>query len=120
MTETSFFILMRAGKKIKSFILTVLAFTLFHPQNRITSKDGANHWIPFTETEVNSKGIFKSHFMTDFINGKIKTEDKGLLISENDFYKGDKKIIFSLEALLCFESAEENYGNIITHSIILI
>ncbi|MCZ9932025.1 hypothetical protein OFQ52_14750 [Brachyspira hyodysenteriae] len=45
--------------------------------------------------------------MTDFINGKIKTEDKGLLISENDFYKGDKKIIFSLEALLCFESAEE-------------
>lgn len=96
-------------KEDKELHCDCLAFTLFHPQNRITSKDGINHWIPFTETQVNSKGIFKSHFMTDFINGKIKTEDKGLLISENDFYKGDKKIDFSYEALLCFEAGRELY-----------
>ncbi|MCZ9953094.1 hypothetical protein [Brachyspira hyodysenteriae] len=96
-------------KEDKELHCDCLAFTLFHLQNRITSKDGINHWIPFTETQVNSKGIFKSHFMTDFINGKIKTEDKGLLISENDFYKGDKKIDFSYEALLCFEAGRELY-----------
>ncbi|WPC23617.1 hypothetical protein N4239_11800 [Brachyspira hyodysenteriae] len=96
-------------KEDKELHCDCLAFTLFHPQNRITSKDGINHWIPFTETQVNSKGIFKSHFMTDFINGKIKTEDKGLLISENNFYKGDKKIDFSYEALLCFEAGRELY-----------
>jgi hypothetical protein len=49
-----------------------LAFTLFHSQNRITVKDGVNHWIPFVETEVNAHYKFESHFMTSFINGKIK------------------------------------------------
>ena len=47
-----------------------LAFTLFHGQNRITSKEGTNHWIPFTENEVNAKEKFASNFMTDFIKGK--------------------------------------------------
>jgi len=32
-----------------------LAFTLFHGQNRISSKEGTNHWIPFTEQEVNHR-----------------------------------------------------------------
>ena len=44
-----------------------LAFTLFHSQNRITSKDGTNHWIPFTEYEVNAQDKFASNFMTDFM-----------------------------------------------------
>ncbi len=29
-----------------------------------------NHWIPFTEEEVGAKSCFKSHFMSDFINGR--------------------------------------------------
>ena len=49
-----------------------LAYSLFAGQNRITSKDGLNHWITFTEQEVNAQERFESHFMTDFINGKIK------------------------------------------------
>ena len=49
-----------------------LAYTLFHGQNRISSQEGTNHWIPFTEEEVNAPTLFKSHFMTDFISGKIK------------------------------------------------
>ena len=44
-----------------------LAFTLFHSQNRITSKEGTNHWIPFTEYEVNAQDKFASNFMTDFM-----------------------------------------------------
>ena len=50
-----------------------LAYTLFHNSNNISSKYGINHWIPFTEYEVNSHEKFAEHFMTDFIAGKIKT-----------------------------------------------
>lgn len=49
-----------------------LAYTLFHGQNRISSQEGTNHWIPFTEEEVKAPTLFKSHFMTDFISGKLK------------------------------------------------
>jgi hypothetical protein len=49
-----------------------LAYTIFHGQNRISAKDGVNHWIPFTETEVVASYKFESHFMTSFISGKIK------------------------------------------------
>ena len=51
-----------------------LAYTLFHGQNRISSKEGTNHWIPFSESEVDAKERFESHFMKDFIDGKIKEE----------------------------------------------
>jgi len=48
-----------------------LAFTLFHSQNKITSnKTWINHRIPFTESEVNAKEKFASHFMTDFLKGR--------------------------------------------------
>lgn len=49
-----------------------LAYTLFHGQNRISSQEGTNHWIPFAQEEVGAPTLFKSHFMTDFIAGKIK------------------------------------------------
>jgi hypothetical protein len=49
-----------------------LVYTLFN--NTIQNEFGINHWIPFTEQEVNAKEKFASNFMTDFIKGKIKTE----------------------------------------------
>ena len=49
-----------------------LAFTLFN--TNIQSKYGANHWIPFTEQEVNAREKFESNFMTQYIKGKIKQE----------------------------------------------
>lgn len=51
----------------KIFQSDCLAFTLFHGQNRITSEQGINNWIPFTEKEVEPKNNFANHFMTDFI-----------------------------------------------------
>ncbi|MBR1786028.1 MAG: endonuclease domain-containing protein [Paludibacteraceae bacterium] len=66
-----------------------LVYTLFHGQNRITmgarssspaSKNNmrtgtsalqANHWIPFTEKEVGAQSLFTSHFMSDYLAGKI-------------------------------------------------
>ncbi|MDR2588471.1 MAG: hypothetical protein LBC67_03500, partial [Spirochaetales bacterium] len=45
------------------FCHNCLVFTLFHGQNRISVHDGINHWIPFTEKEVNAKEKFGSNFM---------------------------------------------------------
>ncbi|MDR3182284.1 MAG: hypothetical protein LBT89_05065, partial [Planctomycetaceae bacterium] len=47
-----------------------LLYTLFHGQNRILSAHGVNHWIPFTETEVNAREKFDSRFMSGFLKGK--------------------------------------------------
>jgi hypothetical protein len=44
-----------------------LTFTLFDNSNNITGSNGINHWIPFTEKEVNAKEKFASSFMTDFM-----------------------------------------------------
>ena len=57
-------------KEDKEFQYDCLVFTLFHAQNRISCKDGTNHWIPFTEKEINAKAKFNSHFMSNFIKGK--------------------------------------------------
>ncbi len=46
-----------------------LAYTLF--SNNIQSSFGTNHWIPFTEQEVNARDKFASNFMTQFIQGKL-------------------------------------------------
>ncbi len=50
-----------------------LAYTLFN--NNIQSQFGTNHWIPFTESEINAQDKFASNFMTKFIQGKLKPED---------------------------------------------
>lgn len=54
-------------QKDKEFQSDCLAFTLFHGQNRISSEQGINHWIPFTEKEVEPRNSFASYFMTDYI-----------------------------------------------------
>ncbi len=50
-----------------------LAFALLHGQNRITCTQGTNHWIPYTEAEVEAREKFASHFMSDFVAGKAAT-----------------------------------------------
>ncbi|GAB5465201.1 MAG: hypothetical protein Kapaf2KO_06370 [Candidatus Kapaibacteriales bacterium] len=80
-----------------------LVFTLFHSQNRITNSEGTNHWIPFTEQEVDAKNRFESHFMTDFINGKLSSDDK-LFGSEST---GSIKREFSDEAKAVFDAGRE-------------
>ena len=51
-----------------------LAYTLFN--NNIQAAQGTNHWIPFTEQEVDAREAYKSHFMSDYIRGKSKTGQK--------------------------------------------
>ncbi len=85
-----------------------LAFMLFHGQNRISAKEGINHFIPFSEKELGiTKEAFESDFMYKFIKGKIK--------DENSLF-GDElvKIEFSLEAQELLKAGKELLS-IITH-----
>ena len=106
-----------------------LAFTLFHTQNRITSCEGTNHWIPFTEQEVNAHGLFESHFMTDFIAGRClqnqKTKDERrkaqsegkkkskkevgslLHLAEEESFVPTEPLEFSPEATAVFDAGRE-------------
>jgi hypothetical protein len=65
--------------------------------NNIQSKNGINHWIPFTEKEVNARDNFESHFMTDFMAGKIKFGDNGNSLFNNEI-KQQGKMLFSSES----------------------
>jgi len=78
-------------------------FSLFHSQNRISCSTGTNHWIPFTEKEVNSREKFESSFMTDFIEGKLK-KDKGLF---DTMHERTTPLVFSNEAKTVFDAGRE-------------
>ena len=82
-----------------------LAYSLFDGQNKVTSKDNTNHWIPFTEQEVNAQNKFESHFMTDFINGKIKVEEEVVLFGSAS--SPNQKREFSAEAKAVFDAGRE-------------
>ena len=98
-----------AWREDGEFLSDCLIYTLFHGQNRITSAEGINHWIPFTESEVGAQERFQSRFMTDFIAGKLpkaKTPEK-LIAEETEaatIPQGDKPLALSPEAELVMES----------------
>ncbi|MEO0044565.1 MAG: hypothetical protein RL329_4013 [Bacteroidota bacterium] len=82
-----------------------LALTLFHGQNRVTANDGTNHWIPFTEMEVHPREAFESHFMTDFIKGKIKKEAPRDIFDASPATKKEP-LMFSEEAQVVFAAGK--------------
>ena len=72
-----------------------LIFTLFSNSNNIQSQHGTNHWIPFCEEEVGAPDNFESHFMHDFIMGKVveKSKQKATmqdLFTEQEFQSSEK------------------------------
>jgi hypothetical protein len=79
-----------------------LTYALFHGQNRISCEEGTNHWIPFTEYEVNAQERFESNFMIKFIQGKLKPEDNGDLFGKQ--VHRTTPLNFSLEATAVFEA----------------
>jgi hypothetical protein len=65
-----------------------LVFTLFHGQNRISLQHGVNHWIPFTEKEVNAQEKFESNFMSDFLKRKtLSAEARSVLDAGRELWK---------------------------------
>ena len=61
-------------EKDRLFQSDCLVYALFSASNRVRAhEDGTNYWIPFTEREVDAKERFKSHFMTDYMRGRVAT-----------------------------------------------
>ncbi|MGN8395873.1 hypothetical protein ACR9KK_07410 [Helicobacter pylori] len=83
-----------------------LIFMLFHTQNRITTTQGTNHFIPFSETEVNAKERYFSHALLDFLKGGIKEEGDSLFLNDK---KENKPLKFSPCASKVFDAGKEIY-----------
>ncbi|WQX93925.1 hypothetical protein KVM32_06950 [Helicobacter pylori] len=85
-----------------------LAFMLFHTQNRITTAQGTNHFIPFSEDEVDSKERYLSHALLEFLKGEIKEpkENDSLFLSAK---KENKPLKFSPSASKVFDASKEIY-----------
>ena len=97
-------------QKDKEFQNDCLAFTLFHGQNKISSNDGTNHWIPFSEQEVNAREKFESNFMFKFINGKIEPDSEppnifSILMEPKVHY--ETPLLFSAQAQEVFNACRE-------------
>ncbi|GAA9260035.1 hypothetical protein TH0138_13140 [Helicobacter pylori] len=85
-----------------------LAFMLFHTQNRITATQGTNHFIPFSEDEVDPKERYLSRTLLDFLKGEIKEpkENDSLFLSTK---KENKPLKFSPSASKVFDAGREIY-----------
>lgn len=83
-----------------------LAFALFN--NNIRAELG-NHWIPFTEQEVEPRRAFESHFMTDYMKGKFKPKTaQGSLIDATTVSRVPQEpLAFSDEAKAVFDAGRE-------------
>ena len=91
----------------KDFQSDCLAYTLFHGQNRITSEQGINHWIPFTPQQVNAPDNFASSFMSDFIAGKLKPQSADTLFGEEESLIPTEPIKFTPAAQAVMEAGRK-------------
>jgi hypothetical protein len=92
-------------EKDNEFQTDCLAYTLFHGQNKISANEGTNHWIPFTEDEVDASSNFESNFMTDFIAGKLD-DDNNITLFQKDKPTHTTPLVFSPEAQAVFEAGK--------------
>ena len=77
-----------------------LVYTLFHTQNRISANGGTNHWIPFTEKEVNARLRYESHFMTDFMAGRCASGASTKYEVLSTTQSGDKELTKPIKGTL--------------------
>ena len=94
------------NKKLKTdmeFQNDCLAYTLFN--NNIRSQYGVNHWIPFTEQEIDARDTFESHFMISFLSGKIVRNAYADLFDRQEKPLAGRE--FSSEAQAVFDSGKK-------------
>ena len=94
-----------AWQEDKEFQYDCLAYTLFN--TNIQSQFGTNHWIPFTEKELSAPMLFESHFMSDFIAGKIKPKADETLFGTEQILIPSEPIQFSPEAQAVMDAGRE-------------
>ena len=95
----------KAWKKDKEFQYDCLAYTLFN--TNIQSQFGSNHWIPFTEQDLQAPDKFQSHFMADFIAGKLKPQTADTLFGAEESLIPTEPIQFSPEAQAVMDAGRE-------------
>ena len=98
-------------KEDKEFQGDCLIFTLFHGQNRISCQYGKNHFIPFTEQEVDARDNFSSHFMSDLLQGKEARGLAPLSYIQGDLFAEETReqapLLFSPEARRVMDAGRE-------------
>ena len=99
-------------KTDREFQANCLTYALFCNKNTIKNQT-TNHWIPFTEHEVNAQSRFESHFMTDFMAGKLfhplTHQSKTTLqaLAEEKSFIPSEPLVFSAEATAVFDAGRE-------------
>ena len=97
----------KSDKKFKNNCLT---YSLFDNSNNISTADGINHWIPFTEQEVNAKEKFASNFMNRYLKGQIPPDAEVItifnMVNEPAPHL-ESPLIFSDEAKAVFDSGRQ-------------
>ena len=87
-----------------------LVYTLFHMQNRIEAAEGINHWIPFSETQVEARDKFGSDFMSRYLAGKASSitkllgNTKPLFEGLDEAYGGQRPMVFSATAQAVYDA----------------
>ncbi|TNB61409.1 hypothetical protein FDR72_02870 [Campylobacter helveticus] len=94
-------------EKDTEFHSDCLAFMLFHGQNRITNKEDINHFIPFSEKELGAAEAFESHFMQDFLQGKIKISNKKKKGQQEFDFQSDEQDFIPTKPLIFSDEAKE-------------
>ena len=84
-----------------------LAYALM--DNQIRAQYGTNHWIPYTEYEVDAKEKFSSHFMADFLSGRLGRErvETGDLFAGNLDLIPKEPVVFSPEAQAVLDAGRD-------------
>ena len=97
-------------KTDKKFKNNCLAYTLFDNSNNISTVDGTNHWIPFTEQEVNAKEKFESNFMSRYLKDQIPPDAEVItifnMVNEPKPHF-ESPLIFSEEAKAVFDAGRQ-------------
>ena len=96
-------------KNDKEFQNNCFVYALFHGKNRISSQEGTNHFIPFTEKELNVQEAFESHFLLDFMAGRIKSNNDDFLGKNAQSFIPTKPMEFSIEAQNVLSAAKAIY-----------
>lgn len=99
----------------KEFQSDCLVYTIFHGQNKISSERTNNHWIPFTEQELEAPAKFQSHFMSDFIAGKLAQKTLFEENSENVSLIPIEPINFSREAQAVMDAGRQLWRYFMHH-----
>lgn len=76
-----------------------LIYSVFHGQNKISLTDGLNHWIPFSESQVDAKGRFDSNLLYKYIMGTLESTN----ITVTDLFQSvepvSQPLTFSIKAI---------------------